>query len=184
MSISVFQRYLYGILARVPWWHWVVICFLALTVFLLIRKKGSMYGAIVLGITVFVGLLLLDSAVAARFFRIHPHASGTVFSINWDRLLTGSYRHRVELISNAVVFIPFGFFLSESLSSWKQLRVWRQIGYVTLASFILSLCIECLQLVFRVGFFEVTDLVMNTVGGFVGVGVALAGRKVFGVNKK
>ena len=45
---------------------------------------------------------------------------------------------------------------------------------MTLAAFGLSLCIECLQLVLHVGFFEVTDLVMNTVGG--GVGGVVAGR--------
>ena len=183
MSLSVFQAYFHSILVRVPWWHWAVICILTLTVFLLIRKKGSMYGAIALSITVFVGLLLLDTAVASRFFRTHPHATGTVFKIDWTRLFHGSYRHRVELISNAVVFMPFGFFLSEALSSLKRLGVWQQIGYVTLASFLHSLCIECLQLVCRVGFFEVTDLVLNTVGGVVGVVLSLAGRKVL-VNRK
>ena len=50
---------------------------------------------------------------------------------------------------------------------------WRRVGLVTLAAFGLSLCIECLQLVLHVGFFEVTDLVMNTVGG--GVGGLVAG---------
>ena len=183
MSLSAFLSYFHGILIRVPWWHWAVICILTLTVFLLIRKKGSVYGAIALSITVFIGLLLLDTAVAARFFRVHPHATGTIFKIDWARLFHGSYRHRVELISNVVVFIPFGFFLSEALSSLKRLGVWSQIGYVTLASFLLSLCIESLQLVCRVGFFEVTDLVLNTVGGFVGAVLALAGRKVL-VNRK
>ena len=39
---------------------------------------------------------------------------------------------------------------------------------MTLAAFGLSLCMECLQLVLRVGFFELTDLALNTVGGGVG----------------
>ena len=184
MSLSTFLAYFHSILVRVPWWHWAVICILTLTVFFLTQKKGWVYGAIVLSITVFIGLLLLDTAVAARFFRTHPHATGTVFKIDWARLFHGSCRHRVELISNAVVFVPFGFFLSESLSSLKRIGVWHQIGYVTLASFILSLCIECLQLFFRVGFFEVTDLVLNTVGGFIGAGVAMMGRKVLGVKRR
>ena len=183
MSLSTFLAYFHNILVRVPWWHWAVICILTLTVFFLSQKKGSVYRAIVLSITVFIALLLLDTAVATRFFMTHPHATGTAFKIDWARVFHGSYRHRVELISNAVVFVPFGFFLSESLSSLKRLGVWRQIGYVTLASFLLSLCIECMQLFFRVGFFEVTDLVLNTFGGFVGAGVALAGRKVF-VNRQ
>ena len=182
MSLSAFQAYFHSILVHVPCWHWAVICILTLTVFLLVRKKGSVYGAIALSITVFAGLLLLDTAVAARFFRTHPHATGMVFKIDWAQLFHGSYRHRVELISNVVVFIPFGFFLSEALSSLKWVGGWRQIGFVTLASSLLSLCIECLQLVCRVGFFEVTDLVLNTVGGFVGAGVAILYRVMFGIS--
>lgn len=184
MALSTFFSYFHSILVHVPWWHWAVICILTLTVFFLSQKKGSVYRAFVLSITVFIALLLLDTAVASRFFMIHPHATGTAFKIDWARLFHGSDRNRVELISNVVVFVPFGFFLSESLSSLKRLGVWRQIGYVTLASFLLSLCIESMQLFFRVGFFEVTDLVLNTVGGFVGAGVALVGRKVLGVKRR
>ena len=49
---------------------------------------------------------------------------------------------------------------------------------MTLVAFGLSLCIECLQLVLKVGFFEVTDLVMNTLGGFVGALISMGVRKV------
>ena len=48
---------------------------------------------------------------------------------------------------------------------------------MTLAGFGLSLTIECLQLLLHVGFCEVTDLVMNTVGAFVGVGVSSVGKE-------
>ena len=34
--------------------------------------------------------------------------------------------------------------------------------------FALSLCVECLQWVLRVGFFELTDLVLNTLGACAG----------------
>ena len=42
------------------------------------------------------------------------------------------------------------------------------------------MCIECLQLVLRVVFFEVTDLVMNTVGAGVGAGLAAGMRGMGG----
>ena len=42
----------------------------------------------------------------------------------------------------------------------------------------LSLCIESLQLLLRVGFFELTDLVMNTLGAFVGALISAGVRKV------
>ena len=78
------------------------------------------------------------------------------------------------MISNIAVFVPFGFFLSEFLASAKRLRPGRRFWLATLAGFGLSLCIESLQLLLHVGFFELTDLVLNTVGTFVGAGVAVA----------
>ena len=49
---------------------------------------------------------------------------------------------------------------------------------MTLAGFGPSLTIESLQLLLHVGFFELTDLVMNTVGAFVGALVLAGVRKV------
>ena len=65
-------------------------------------------------------------------------------------------------------------FSGGSGGSLNRTGSWRRVGLVTLAAFGLSLCIECLQLVLKVGYFEVTDLVMNTVGGGV-VGLVAGG---------
>ncbi len=54
------------------------------------------------------------------------------------------------------------------------------LGRVALASFALSLSIEHLQLLLHVGFFEVTDLVMNTLGGFAGALISVELRKEVG----
>lgn len=35
-------------------------------------------------------------------------------------------------------------------------------------TFLLSLFIECIQLIFRVGSFDVDDLILNTLGGVIG----------------
>ena len=61
---------------------------------------------------------------------------------------------------------------------------WRRVGWAVLAAFGLSLCIECLQLVLRVGFFELADLVMNAVGGGVGAGIAVVIRSLLAKQKK
>ena len=55
---------------------------------------------------------------------------------------------------------------------------------MTLAGFGPSLTIECLQLLLHVGFFELTDLVMNTVGAFVGALISAGVRKVVGGGEK
>lgn len=68
----------------------------------------------------------------------------------------------LNLGGNVVGFMPFGFILP--IVS-RRGRTW----YNTfLLGFFLSLCIESTQLVFKVGSFDVDDLLLNTVGGILG----------------
>ena len=152
----------------------------ALIVALLIRKKFSVYGAIALGLAVFMGLFLLDTAVGIRYLGIMKHWTGYDLTLDYSRMFQKSGEGPAEIFSNIAVFVPFGFFLGEWLASSNRTGSWRRVGLVTLAAFGLSLCIECLQLVLHVGFFEVTDLVMNTVGGVLGAWISVGLRKVMG----
>ena len=149
ISFSALQEYAHSILTHVPWPHWVVmgLLSLALTVILLIRKKCSVYGAIALGLTVFMGLFLLDTAVGIRYLGIMKHAAGHDLTLDFSRMFRKSGQGPVETLSNIAVFVPFGFFLGEWLASSNRTGSWRRVGLVTLAAFGLSLCIECLQLV-------------------------------------
>ena len=194
MTGSALQEYARGILTRVPWEHWVVMAVvsLALTVILLIRKKCSVYGAIALGLTVFMGLFLLDTAVVIRYFGIMKHASGYDLTLDFSGMFQKSGQRPVESFSNIAVFVPFGFFLAEFLaeflavssagpkSTTKRFGAWRRLGVAALTAFSLSLSIELLQLVLKVGYFEVMDLVLNTLGGFVGALMSVGVRKVVG----
>lgn len=182
MSGSALHAYAHIILGHIPWEHWVAMgaVSLALTVTLLFRKKISVYGAIALGLTVFMGLFLLDTAVIIRYLGFMHHTTGYNLTLDFSRMSQKSGQGPAEFISNIAVFVPFGFFLAEYLASTKRLGAWRRIGFVALAAFGLSLCIECLQLILHVGFFEVIDLVLNTLGGFVGALISVGLRKVVG----
>lgn len=68
----------------------------------------------------------------------------------------------INLLGNIAAFIPFGLFVP--LLSHKQRHCWR----VVLLSFDFSLIVELLQLVSKVGSFDVDDLLLNTIGGLVG----------------
>ena len=185
MSPLAVLSYARGILSHIPWMHWAVmgVVSLALTVILLIRKKCSVYGAIALGLTVFMGLFLLDTAVGIRYLGIVKHPSGHKLTLDFSRLFQKSGQGPVEALSNIAVFVPFGLFLGEWLASSNRTGSWRRVGLVTLAAFGLSLCIECLQLVLHVGFFEVTDLVLNTLGGFIGAVLSILGRRILSMPK-
>ncbi len=171
-----------SVFAHVPWGHWAVIgtVSLALTVVLLIRKRYSTYSAICFGLSVFLGLFLLDTAVGIRWGDGVKHMTGFSLSAEYHRIVLGGVARWTEMFANVAVFVPFGFFLSEFLSTTKRFSARRQIDRVALVAFGLSLCIETLQLVFRLGVFEITDLVLNTLGGFVGSLISVGLRKVVG----
>ncbi len=173
--MSILLSYIRKTLAYVPWSHWAVVGLLSLglTLYILKRKKSSVYSTIALGAAALVGLLLLDVAVAIRYCGMMRHTSGYDLTLCFSRLLQKNGRGPAEIISNFIVFVPFGFLLYEFLLSSRGYHSQHWLGIATLVSFCLSLCIECLQLILRVGFFELTDLVMNTVGGFAGALVAL-----------
>lgn len=67
-----------------------------------------------------------------------------------------------NIFGNIICFIPFGCMLPILSSKVRKLSL------VTLVSFELSLVIEVTQLIFKVGSFDVDDLLLNTIGGFLG----------------
>ncbi|MCI8743592.1 MAG: VanZ family protein [Lachnospiraceae bacterium] len=68
----------------------------------------------------------------------------------------------LNVVGNVVAFIPCGFFLP--IVSRRGRKWYNTI----LLCFSLSLSIELIQLVFKVGSFDVDDLLLNTLGGVAG----------------
>ena len=68
----------------------------------------------------------------------------------------------VNMIGNVLVFVPIGFLLP--IIGKGEVGLVRSV----VNAFVLSLCIETLQLVTRVGVFDVDDLILNTLGGAIG----------------
>lgn len=78
----------------------------------------------------------------------------------WDVL--GPLNAGLNLFGNVAAFMPFGFIL-------PMLRLSNRRWYViVLWSFLCSLSIETLQLVSMRGSFDVDDLMLNILGGFLG----------------
>lgn len=87
----------------------------------------------------------------------------------------------LNLAGNVIAFMPFGFFLPVFSRRCKE------IWYVLLYSFELSLLVETIQLVTKVGSFDVDDLLLNTIGGVCGYlvyGSLQKIRRKWNVNKK
>lgn len=77
-----------------------------------------------------------------------------------------------ELLGNVAVFIPFGIYL-RTLVSW---RPWALV----LAIAGTSLAVEVAQYVLAVGASDVSDLILNTAGGVVGIAIAFRLRRRYG----
>lgn len=94
------------------------------------------------------------------------------------RELLGIESFVVNIFGNIFAFSPFGFFLP--MISSKKIS----FLYVILLSFEFSLSIELLQLIFKVGIFDVDDLLMNTLGVAIGYLVYWLCNKILCCNKK
>ncbi len=77
----------------------------------------------------------------------------------------------LELMGNVAVFIPFGIYL-------RMLVPWRPAAMV-LAIAGTSLAVEVAQYVLAVGASDVSDLLLNTAGGVVGIAIAARLRRRF-----
>ena len=85
-----------------------------------------------------------------------------------------SYSHpelRMEIVLNYILFIPLGVLLYLCFGEKLGLRV-------VIAGFLLSVSIEIVQLVFRIGLFEFDDMIGNTVGCLIGAVIGKATRVI------
>lgn len=84
-----------------------------------------------------------------------------------------------NLVGNVIGFMPYGFYLPVL---FKRIRgdgagILPGVFSVLIFSFLLSLCVETIQLVCKVGSFDVDDLFLNTLGGIAGYLVYILLRK-------
>ncbi|MGC9934297.1 VanZ family protein [Priestia aryabhattai] len=77
-----------------------------------------------------------------------------------------------EIIYNVLAFIPFGIYISMLKPNWSFLKKIAVIAGV-------SLLFEVLQFIFAIGASDITDLIGNTLGGIIGVGVYIVFCKLF-----
>ena len=71
----------------------------------------------------------------------------------------------MNIAGNIAAFVPFGIFVMPVSN--------RRINFLetVIITFNVSLCVEIIQLVTKVGSFDVDDLLLNTIGGLMGAGI-------------
>lgn len=81
----------------------------------------------------------------------------------WNyRQTLGLWSVGLNLVGNVVAFIPFGMFLPRLFVKCRKFLL------TMLFCFEFSLCVETIQLIGKVGSFDVDDILLNTLGGVLG----------------
>lgn len=92
--------------------------------------------------------------------------------INYFKEL-GSFYVILNLFGNIVCFMPLGFVLPIlTYRKWGVIKI-------TLISCVASLFVELIQLITKLGSCDIDDIIMNTLGGFLGYLLFLACRGVY-----
>lgn len=117
-----------------------------------------------------VYLLLLAWLVLFKLsFNLSTAFDQQIRSLNLIPFTDTSRSNVRQMIYNVVVFIPFGLLLSVNL---KRANFWRKLVFVL----IVSLAAELMQFVFAIGVTDITDVITNTAGGFLGLLLYEAGK--------
>lgn len=127
---------------------------------------------------IFSSLIFISYIIAALYFMLFSEAMGrTIHSDNYrynlvlfkeiNRYLTnidnlGLSAVLLNLAGNVICFIPFGIILPFTSDKFKKFYK------VMLMMFAFSLFVELLQLVFRIGAFDVDDIFLNLWGALIG----------------
>lgn len=91
----------------------------------------------------------------------HPMRSINLIPFQDSMIVNGKVALN-EILLNAVIFAPLGVLLGISAKNWSFSR---KIGFIFFFSFV----IEMLQFILGIGATDATDLLMNFVGGFLGL---------------
>ena len=84
------------------------------------------------------------------------------------RKIVGTFALFTNVFGNVLGFVPYGFILP--VITGKM----RNGFFIILSGFVISLTIEVIQLLTKVGCFDVDDMILNTLGAALGYGIYAA----------
>ena len=89
-------------------------------------------------------------------------AVGQLLQGTWEEPIAFTIEPLIGIVQNLILFMPFGFLLYAVADQPRTARI-------LLFGFLLSLAIELCQLFFRLGWFEVDDILHNVLGTYLGI---------------
>ena len=114
--------------------------------------------------TLFAAYLLILLWLLLFKFSYDPAAVIRHFQTRSSNLIPFARARNSEMISNFVVFIPFGLMLGVN---FKQAAFKYKLAMILT----FSIAVEIIQFTLAMGVADITDVITNTLGGFVGLAV-------------
>lgn len=160
-------RYWHELMLKVPDYIFqmlVSVLFLGLVVFFVWKgfRRGTVLSCrlilLELMFVLYCSTIIFRETGDVRNYDLHPFWS-------YEAIQGGKSELLAENIMNVIVFIPVGILIGLGFPRWS----WRKtIGLGCL----ISISIEVLQFAFKRGFSEVDDVIHNTLGCAIGLGIA------------
>jgi glycopeptide antibiotics resistance protein len=138
-------------------WYFILMLLGVISVVFLLRMHLTRKRKIIFWLAIEYCFLVLASTVFSR-----SRNMGYGYSLNplgfMNKIYNGNIDDRYEVYMNILMLIPIGTLLAV---------IYKKVTCVMICLFF-SLIIEILQLIFHRGSFEISDLIMNTMGGLFG----------------
>ena len=118
-------------------------------------------GLLAIYIVILIWLVLFKFSFNISSVFEHQHRSLNLIPFAAPALVNGAINYR-EIIYNCLVFIPFGLLLHVNF---------KKVGFLAklVSILVFSLSVELIQFIFAIGATDITDVITNTFGGFLGL---------------
>lgn len=119
-------------------------------------------GLLALYLLILIWLVLFKLGFNISSILNHQHRSLNLIPFAAPSIANGGGINYFEMIMNFIFFIPFGLLLNVNF---------KKVGFLPKFAFIMifSLTAELIQFIFAIGASDITDVITNTVGGFLGL---------------
>lgn len=111
-----------------------------------------------------------------ELFSSNRYFSRSLNLIPFYDIFIGVY-NRLDIFGNVILFIPLGIYINMIA---KNSRISKNIYKIIM----ISLIFEVSQYVFGIGASDITDIITNTIGGVIGIGIYMVIKKVFKEDNK
>ena len=137
-----------------------------------VKKKIKLFLYITYMVALIYMLFLSDGRDVMSTYRYNLEPFKEIERFIRYRHVVGYEALLINVVGNVVAFMPFGFFMPHIAT--KKTDFFK----VFFHTFMFTLLVESVQLVTKLGRFDIDDIILNTIGGVLGYITYLIYRKI------